>query len=56
MLLLQPALTIVWARILFAEDLSALQWTGVAIVMGGVLIAGLRGTVAAPTAAVETGP
>jgi drug/metabolite transporter (DMT)-like permease len=46
MLLLQPALTIVWARLLFTEDLSPLQWSGVAVVLAGVLLAGLRGTVA----------
>jgi drug/metabolite transporter (DMT)-like permease len=48
MLLLQPALTIVWARILLTETLSVLQWAGVAVVMGGVLVAGVRGTVSAP--------
>lgn len=45
MLLIQPALTIVWARLIFTEDLSVVQWAGVAIVMIGVAIAGARGSV-----------
>jgi drug/metabolite transporter (DMT)-like permease len=45
MLLIQPALTIVWARIIFTEDLSTVQWAGVAVVMAGVAIAGARGSV-----------
>jgi len=45
MLLLQPAATIVWASIIFSESLSPLQWTGAVVVLGGVLVAGLRGTV-----------
>ena len=55
MLLLQPALTILWARILFSEELSPLQWAGVAVVMAGVLVAALRGTVR-PRTPVEAGP
>jgi drug/metabolite transporter (DMT)-like permease len=51
MLLLQPALTIVWARIIFTETLSAVQWAGVVIVMGGILAASLLGTVRPPAAA-----
>lgn len=45
MLLLQPALTIVWASIIFGERLSVVQWAGVALVMSGVLVAALKGTV-----------
>ena len=45
MLLLQPALTIVWARIIFEERLSSLQWVGVAVVLLGVALAGARGSV-----------
>jgi drug/metabolite transporter (DMT)-like permease len=56
MLLLQPALTIVWARVLFTEDLSPLQWAGVAVVMAGVLFAGVRGSVATPVAPVAPDP
>ncbi len=36
MLLMQPALTVLWALILFGELLSALQWSGVALVLAGV--------------------
>lgn len=45
MLLLQPAATIVWAAFIFSESLSPLQWIGAAVVLGGVLVAGLKGTV-----------
>ncbi len=45
MLLLQPAATIVWARILFDEILSDLQWIGVAAVLLGILAAASMGTV-----------
>jgi drug/metabolite transporter (DMT)-like permease len=45
MLLIQPALTIVWARIIFSEALSAVQWAGVVVVMAGVAVAGARGSV-----------
>jgi drug/metabolite transporter (DMT)-like permease len=45
MLLLQPALTIVWARLLFTETLAPLQWVGVVLVLGGILAASLLGTV-----------
>ncbi|MEX2323085.1 MAG: DMT family transporter [Acidimicrobiia bacterium] len=55
MLLLQPALTIVWARILFTEALATLQWVGVGLVMAGILTASTRGTVRAVPAA-EPGP
>jgi drug/metabolite transporter (DMT)-like permease len=58
MLLLQPALTIVWARLLFAETLSAVQWTGVALVMAGILTTSLLGAVrkAPPDAFAEEPP
>lgn len=45
MLLLQPMATVLWASLIFAEDLSALQWTGVALVLGGVGTLTLRGSV-----------
>lgn len=47
MLLIQPAATIVWARLIFDERLSSVQWAGVVIVLAGVLVAGTRGTVRA---------
>ncbi|MBU1865824.1 MAG: DMT family transporter [Actinobacteria bacterium] len=45
LLLLQPMLTIVWARLVFAESLSTVQWLGVGVVLGGILVIALRGTV-----------
>lgn len=36
LILLQPVGTIAWAWILFGERLSALQWVGAALVLGGV--------------------
>lgn len=53
MLLLQPALTIVWARIIFTEALSTVQWSGVVVVLAGILIASLLGTVRPAPAEVE---
>lgn len=43
MLLLQPALTVIWAGIIFTEDLSWVQWSGVVLVMGGILASALAG-------------
>lgn len=36
MLLTQPMLTVLWAFLIFTERLSVLQWTGIALVLGGV--------------------
>ena len=36
MLLVQPVFAIIWGMLIFAERLSALQWTGSALVLGGV--------------------
>lgn len=36
LLLLQPMATVLWARLLFAETLSAVQWLGVLLVLAGV--------------------
>jgi len=36
MLLVQPVFSIIWGMLIFAERLSALQWTGSALVLGGV--------------------
>jgi drug/metabolite transporter (DMT)-like permease len=44
-LLLQPALTVVWALLLFGELLSPLQWSGVALVLGGVGTLSVKGSV-----------
>lgn len=35
-LLVQPVLTVVWGRLLFAELLSPLQWAGVGLVLAGI--------------------
>jgi drug/metabolite transporter (DMT)-like permease len=51
MLLLQPMATVLWASVIFAEGLSALQWTGVALVLGGVAVLSLRGSVERPPTA-----
>lgn len=45
MLLVQPILTVVWGRLLFGEDLSWVQASGVALVLLGVLTLNLRGSV-----------
>lgn len=44
-LLLQPMLTVLWAYAIFSERLSALQWLGVALVLGGVTFLSMRGSV-----------
>lgn len=36
LLLLQPVFTVIWGFVLFSERLSALQWTGTVLVLGGV--------------------
>jgi len=45
MILLQPVLALVWARIFFDEALSSLQVLGVGIVLAGMLVVSVRGTV-----------
>jgi len=47
LLLMQPSLTILWGVLLFAEKLSPLQWSGAAIVIGGVGLLSIKGSVAA---------
>ena len=51
LLLIQPMATVVWALIIFSEHLSALQWLGVALVLGGVAALTLRGSVERPASA-----
>jgi len=48
LLLVQPAGAVLWAQLLFTESLSAVQWAGVAVVLGGILVLGLRGAVRPP--------
>lgn len=45
MLLLQPVATVVWALILFEEFLSMIQWIGAGLVLGGVGVLTLMGSV-----------
>jgi drug/metabolite transporter (DMT)-like permease len=47
LLLMQPTLTVLWGVVLFAENLSPLQWGGAAIVIGGVGLLSIRGSVEA---------
>ena len=47
LLLLQPTLTILWGVLLFAEHLSPLQWSGTAIVISGVALLSIKGSVEA---------
>lgn len=59
-LLLQPVLTVVWAWLLLGETPSAVQLAGVALVMAGVTLLSVRGSVrqvpsAAATAATRAG-
>lgn len=51
LLLLQPMLTVLWGLLLFAEYLSLLQWAGVVLVLGGVGVLTLRGSVQRPSEA-----
>lgn len=44
-LLLQPALAVVWALWIFQEFLSPLQWAGVVLVLAGVGVLSLAGSV-----------
>jgi drug/metabolite transporter (DMT)-like permease len=41
LLLLQPMATVLWASIIFAEDLSGLQWLGVILVVSGISLPSL---------------
>ena len=45
MLLGQPMLTVLWAFLIFGERLSSVQWLGVALVLGGVGVLSVRGSV-----------
>jgi drug/metabolite transporter (DMT)-like permease len=48
MLLLQPMATVLWGTLIFAEQLSIVQWAGVALVLGGIGALTLRGSVERP--------
>jgi drug/metabolite transporter (DMT)-like permease len=45
LMLLQPMATVLWGRLVFAEDLSTVQWTGVALVLAGVGLPALASAV-----------
>jgi drug/metabolite transporter (DMT)-like permease len=49
LLLLQPMLSVLWARIIFTEALSPVQWAGVTLVLGGIVLLTRTGTVRAGT-------
>lgn len=51
LLLLQPMLTVLWAVLIFSEFLSAPQWLGVALVLGGIAALTVRGSVQLPAGA-----
>lgn len=55
MLLVQPILTVVWGRLLFRETLSWVQVGGVLLVLLGVLVLNLRGSVRRRPAAPRSG-
>jgi drug/metabolite transporter (DMT)-like permease len=43
LLLVQPALTVLWAQLVFDEPLAALQWAGLGIVLSGIAAITLGG-------------
>jgi drug/metabolite transporter (DMT)-like permease len=45
LLLLQPAGAVLWAQVIFSERLSPLQWAGVGVVLGGILLLARRAAV-----------
>ncbi|MGA7615230.1 MAG: DMT family transporter [Thermoanaerobaculia bacterium] len=55
MLLLQPMATVIWGLLIFGESLSGWQWSGVGLVLAGVAVISLRGTMHQPDSQVTTG-
>ncbi len=53
LLLLQPMAAVVWARLFFAEDLSAVQWSGVVLVLAGVALPAALPVLHERTAAID---
>jgi drug/metabolite transporter (DMT)-like permease len=45
LLLVQPICALLWARLLFEESLSVVQWAGVVLVIGGVGLLAMRGSI-----------
>jgi drug/metabolite transporter (DMT)-like permease len=56
LVLAQPMLTVIWALLIYDEDLSTIQWLGVVLVLGGLLVLNLRGAVARGEPAPEPAP
>jgi len=56
LLLVQPAGAVVWAQLIFAERLSPVQWAGVGVVLGGILVLSLWGAVRPASAPAEPLP
>lgn len=54
-LLMQPVLTVVWAWLLLAEAPSTVQLAGVALVLAGVTLVSVRGSVRPPVSPARTG-
>lgn len=52
LLLVQPAGAVIWAQLIFTERLSPVQWAGVAVVLGGILVLALWGAVHRPVPSV----
>ncbi|MBI5157686.1 MAG: EamA family transporter [Acidimicrobiia bacterium] len=53
MLLLQPAATMLWAQLVFAEQLSPMQWVGAGIVLIAIIGAALAGSTRIRRASLE---
>ena len=56
LLLLQPAMTVLWAVLFFGERLSIVQWSGAAVVLGGVGLLSIKGSVQETSQPVPEGP
>jgi drug/metabolite transporter (DMT)-like permease len=56
LLMAQPVITLVWGVLLFRERLSALQWIGTALVVGGVAAVGRRPATRAGAAFIAPAP
>ena len=44
MLLLQPMATVLWASLIFREVLSPIQWMGMLLVLGGIVVLSWKGS------------
>ncbi len=48
LLVMQPILTVIWGLMLFAELPSPVQWTGVVLVLSGITVLTLKGSIDQP--------